>query len=621
LTDRTESSDADQVVDGEGGTIAAPVRAAGIMHIVDGKVLLVLRSPAGDHGGEWAFPGGKIEDGETPAEAALRECREELGLTPQGELEEHLRRIKNGVDFTTFLQRGTELFEPDLNDEHLGYIWVRPSEVPVPLHPGCQVAIDKLGWNELDTARAIRDGDMVSPARYMNVWLFDLRITGSGAAFRVGAQEFTWRDPSVYLNDEMLMRCNGLPVIYEHPEEVDRLNSEEFSDRVCGTIVLPYIRDQEIWGVAKIYDDNAAAIMRTRQMSTSPCVIVRKGEDAQTIPLDDGVTLLIEGQPMLLDHLAICEQGVWDKGNSPSGVNFTGDAVMADKDDDKKEDPKAMAEEKKEDAKADDNDPRVAQGGAGSEAEGDKDAKIIEEAGNEGTRLNALFSKIDSKLDGLSSRMDAFDGKAKADSSDDDDDKKDKADDKKEDAKADSEDDDDKKDEKKDMDEAKSDSAIRALKADNAAMKRQLETITRNMPKHLSDADYTSLADAQARADRVLSAFGDSASRPLQGEDLGGYRRRLATGLQKHSGTWAKVDLVALPDSAFEIAEEQIFKDSAAAAMNPVDIEPGVLRQITSIDKDTNVRTHTFVGKNTFIAGMTSHGQAAMLMPPSNARH
>lgn len=46
----------------------------------DGRYLLVLRSnpPSADM---YAFPGGRAEEGETPAEAALREFKEETGIT------------------------------------------------------------------------------------------------------------------------------------------------------------------------------------------------------------------------------------------------------------------------------------------------------------------------------------------------------------------------------------------------------------------------------------------------------------------------------------------------------------------------------------------------------------
>jgi mutator protein MutT len=49
--------------------------------VIDGGQALIGRRP--EHavlGGYWEFPGGKIRPGETPAEAARRECLEETGL-------------------------------------------------------------------------------------------------------------------------------------------------------------------------------------------------------------------------------------------------------------------------------------------------------------------------------------------------------------------------------------------------------------------------------------------------------------------------------------------------------------------------------------------------------------
>lgn len=47
---------------------------------VDGRVLLAQRPEGKSMAGLWEFPGGKVEPGETPEAALIRELHEELGI-------------------------------------------------------------------------------------------------------------------------------------------------------------------------------------------------------------------------------------------------------------------------------------------------------------------------------------------------------------------------------------------------------------------------------------------------------------------------------------------------------------------------------------------------------------
>ena len=48
--------------------------------VTDGRVLACERSAPPEAAGRWEFPGGKVEPGETDAQALARECLEELGV-------------------------------------------------------------------------------------------------------------------------------------------------------------------------------------------------------------------------------------------------------------------------------------------------------------------------------------------------------------------------------------------------------------------------------------------------------------------------------------------------------------------------------------------------------------
>ncbi len=47
---------------------------------VDGRVLIAQRPQGKDMAGLWEFPGGKVQEGETPEFALMRELEEELGI-------------------------------------------------------------------------------------------------------------------------------------------------------------------------------------------------------------------------------------------------------------------------------------------------------------------------------------------------------------------------------------------------------------------------------------------------------------------------------------------------------------------------------------------------------------
>jgi len=462
--------------------------------------------------------------------------------------------------------------------------------------------------HETDIARAVANGALPSPTKFANMSFYRMRITGTGTAFRRGSaeevdkngkvtrkkvqDEFVYRHPENYLTPDFLDRCNGLPLIFQHPKG-KVLDSKEFSERMIGVMVCPYIVDDEVWGVAKVYDADSVTLLDNEKMSTSPTVVFHDRSENHTIALNDGSVLLIEGRPSLLDHLAVCEQGVWDKGGEPAGVESElaiADAVNPEKPngasemDEAEIKAKADAEEK---AKAD-----AAKADATPPAWADAFVKRMDS-------IESLFknhkadaeekAKADAKADAdEKARCDAEE-KAKADAEEKE--KKEAAEkaekekgrpaetaaDKKADeeakAKADAE--------EKERADAKADSA-RKDKA-LADMARRLDALTGAV--HISDADRVQLAEIQSRADTVENAFGGRASGPVPGETPVAYRKRLAAKFKTHSKTWGGADVGAMDEAILAIAESQIYADALAAASSPADVPAGTLREVIKIDR------------------------------------
>jgi 8-oxo-dGTP diphosphatase len=79
LTDEISAATVSAMAPSQGPPREITVVAA-VIRDDEGRVLLAQR-PEGRHmGGLWEFPGGKIDDGEAPSEALVRELDEELGI-------------------------------------------------------------------------------------------------------------------------------------------------------------------------------------------------------------------------------------------------------------------------------------------------------------------------------------------------------------------------------------------------------------------------------------------------------------------------------------------------------------------------------------------------------------
>ena len=100
------------------------------------------------------------------------------------------------------------------------------------------------------------------------------------------------------------------------------------------------------------------------------------------------------------------------------------------------------------------------------------------------------------------------------------------------------------------------------------------------------DDEEAKYADCQAKADSVYSAFGKSASRPLQGESLMAYRKRMVRGLQAHSDEMKNVNINAIKDEAMlSIVEKRIYADAVTASRGNGAIGKGQLIELHKTDR------------------------------------
>lgn len=99
------------------------------------EVLVCQRALHKRHGGLWEFPGGKCESGESLADAARRELREELGVNVVAVGNEELVLHDCGSPYLIAFTPVQILGEP-LSTEHIDLRWASLREVlDLPLAP------------------------------------------------------------------------------------------------------------------------------------------------------------------------------------------------------------------------------------------------------------------------------------------------------------------------------------------------------------------------------------------------------------------------------------------------------------------------------------------------------
>ena len=101
----------------------------------NGKILIAHRNPTGQMGNRWEFPGGKVEEGESPELTIAREMSEEFGIKvavlqkiTEGTFVHNDKQVLLEVYLIKVPHDGTK--EKYVLTEHSEYKWVSYDKIP-----------------------------------------------------------------------------------------------------------------------------------------------------------------------------------------------------------------------------------------------------------------------------------------------------------------------------------------------------------------------------------------------------------------------------------------------------------------------------------------------------------
>lgn len=125
--------------------IEAPTLLVAAAVLIEAKRVLLTQRKAGTHlAGAWEFPGGKVQAGEDPRQALVRELQEELGIsTVVGEIMDvTFHRYSERSVLLLFYETQRAPLSPDPRAlDVAGFRWARVGELDEASFPPADVAI------------------------------------------------------------------------------------------------------------------------------------------------------------------------------------------------------------------------------------------------------------------------------------------------------------------------------------------------------------------------------------------------------------------------------------------------------------------------------------------------
>ena len=99
--------------------------------VEDGRFMICQRPAHKARGLLWEFVGGKVEKGETKAQALVRECREELGVTvAPGDVYMEVDHVYPDITIHLTLFRAAIVSGRPQRLEHADIRFIPPSDIP-----------------------------------------------------------------------------------------------------------------------------------------------------------------------------------------------------------------------------------------------------------------------------------------------------------------------------------------------------------------------------------------------------------------------------------------------------------------------------------------------------------